>query len=369
VSTQAAAAEAPPRKLAYRPELDGVRAIAVLAVLLYHLAPMSGSIDRIARGGFLGVDVFFVLSGMLITDLLVADARVEGSRLQRFYLRRTRRLIPAVVVMLAVAVIYYQVRYGTAGAILHGLGSLVLFVTTGHWFGGQFPGGISHVWTLIVEWEYYLVWPVVLLFLLARGVSKKTLAMGAFATAIGLTIARAAAYHASGGDWNVNYHLAWLRFDELLVGCAVTLAASSMRITPPNWVRTAGLVVIFGTIALTRANTGYLYEGGMLAVALGTAAVVAPRDGAWWADRILASPPMVWIGKLSYSIYLWSVPVITEVVIRRSWSPHARIVLGVAVTFVLSAGSYYLVERRFRLPSRRAAGAETDPVLPEPVTQ
>jgi len=114
--------------------------------------------------------------------------------------------------------------------------------------------------------------------------------------------------------------------------------------------------------AISRATypDHWLYLGGMMALAIATAAVVAPRDGrSWWADRILASPPLVWIGRLSYSLYLWSVPTVAEVGRRGSSIPLAlRVVVATALSFVLAAASYYLIEKRFRLPSRRALTAQ-----------
>jgi len=323
-------------------------------VLFFHLAFMAHWLGHLAQGGFLGVDVFFVLSGMLITELLVADAHnAPAASLRGFYRRRSLRLLPAVIAMLAFAVVYYQVTRSTGHATLSGLWAVVTYVTTAH-ASHPFPPGVSHVWTLVVEWEFYLVWPAVLVTLLARNVSRRQIGVGVAAAAIGATLIRAALFHHDGGNFILSYHLAWLRFDELLTGCALALLGGSLRV--PSWLRTLGLAGILAAISRATYSDHWLYLGGMFGLAIATAAVVAPRHNrGWWADRILASAPMVWIGKLSYSLYLWSVPAVAEVGRRGGSIPLAiRVMVAIAVSFALAATSYYLIESRFRLPSRRA---------------
>ena len=119
-------------------------------------------LHEFSNGGFLSVDVFFVLSGMLITEILVADFERYGAvSLKSFYRRRARRLLPALTVFLAVTVVYYQLVHHQGHRILKGLASVVSYVTVGH-FIGPFPPGVSQAWTLVVEWEFYFIWPVVL---------------------------------------------------------------------------------------------------------------------------------------------------------------------------------------------------------------
>jgi peptidoglycan/LPS O-acetylase OafA/YrhL len=356
-----AASSAPPR-LGYRPELDGVRAIAVLAVLGFHLAFMAHWLGHLAQGGFLGVDVFFVLSGMLITELIVSDAagRHPRTTLRGFYQRRSLRLIPALVLMLGIVIAFYQATRGTGHETVRRLWAVVTYVTAGHLpasvahLPDPFPAGVGHVWTLVVEWEFYLVWPFVLVALLGRNISRRTIGILVVLAAVIVTLIRAALFHHDGGNWILSYRLAWLRFDELLLGCGVGLLGDSLRV--PNWLRWLGLGGVLAAISRAQYPDHWLYYGGMFALAIGTAAVVAPRtSGAWWADRILASRPMVWIGRLSYSLYLWSVPTVAEVGRRGGSIPlPLRVIVATAASFALAAASYYLVEKRFRLPSRRA---------------
>lgn len=351
------------QKLAYRPELDGVRAFAVLAVMAFHLARVAPLSNWPTQGGFLGVDIFFVLSGMLITELLLADGgKPPGQVLRRFYIRRARRLIPAVAVMLAAALAYYGIEFQEAGQTVSGLGSLAMFVTVGHRGGDPYPWGVTHVWTLIVEWEFYLIWPIALLFLLKR---QRQAAIGLISISCAFVLADlgALAYNVTG-DSTYPYFIGWFRFDELLVGCAVALAVSTTTFSPPLWLRTIAVAALLTTIIRCSADGTYLNDGGTFVVALATAAVVWPSREPWWATRLLATRPMVWIGKLSYSLYLWSVPVTLDVARQASRQPEwLRIVLAATVSFAIAAASYYLVERAFRLPSQRATGSREDPIL------
>ncbi|HWB65369.1 MAG TPA: acyltransferase [Mycobacteriales bacterium] len=340
------------QRLAYRPELDGVRAIAVLAVLGFHLAFMATSLNHAFSGGFLGVDIFFVLSGMLITELLVADfERGHHVSLAAFYRRRVQRLIPALVVVLVVVVGYFAIDNSTATETLHGLGSVVAYVTAGQ-LPWPFPAGISQVWTLVIEWEFYLLWPVVLIVLLRGGLSRRAIGLGALCAAALVTLIRAALFHHTG-NWVLSYHFAWLRFDELLVGCAIGLLGA--RPKAAGWLRTVAIAGVVTAIVSATYPDSWLYEGGMFGLAIAVAIVVQPRVAPWIGDRVLASPPLVWVGKLSYSLYLWSVPAVHEVGRHcASWPLAPRFTFAVVVSFALAAASYYLIERRFRLPSRRA---------------
>lgn len=365
MSSSADAGSGRATRLRYRPEADGIRAVAVLAVLGYHSMFVLSPLDAVARGGFLGVDVFFVLSGDLITALLLNEFDASGHiNLGAFFRRRCRRLLPA----LAVLLIGYGAILATrtsGGAVVRQLATEFAFVSTGA-DRGPFPQGLSQTWTLIAEWEFYLVWPLVLVQLLRARVSRRTLLTVTLAVAAAVAVVRAATY-LPGHDWVLTYHLAWLRFDELLIGSALAIAGPSLRIPPGvRWLAAAGVLA-----ALARAQyaDGWLYLGGMSALAIGVAAVVQPSQGSWAGHRILSWSPLVWLGKISYSLYLWSVPALVEVHRNLRTQPHiVQAAVGVGLGLALATASYYLVERRFRAPSRRAlvSPAPMGP-SPEPV--
>jgi peptidoglycan/LPS O-acetylase OafA/YrhL len=348
----------PPQKLGYRPELDGVRALAVLFILLYHLTFLVPWLRHVGRGGFLSVDLFFVLSGMLITDILVADAEKYGRvDLMGFYRRRARRLLPALFAFIALALAWYEIAHSTGKAQAHGLVRVLTYTLYGKPDVAGFPFGLSQVWTLVVEWEFYLAWSVALFVMLLLRVPKQVIGCLAIAGVAVCSLGRIWLYHHDAGaaDHGVvlNYHLGFLRFQDMLTGCAVALLPASRRI--PNVVRSAG--VVFLIVATVRANylSGWVYQWGLLLTALSTGLMIAPRYKGWWFDRVLASRPIVWVGVISYSLYLWSVFSVSEVGGHtRSWPLALRVVAVLAVAFTLASLSYYQVEKRFRARSRRA---------------
>jgi peptidoglycan/LPS O-acetylase OafA/YrhL len=341
------------KRLGYRPELDGVRGLAVLAIFLFHLAYMVPWLHHISQGGFLSVDVFFVLSGMLITEILVSDFERRGAvSLRSFYDRRARRLLPALTVFVVATVIYYQVVHGTGRATLRGFESVVTYVTAGRYVG-PFPEGVSQAWTLVVEWEFYFIWPVVLVLLLRRNVSLRTIGYLAVGATLAIALARALLFHVDGGNYILSYHLAWLRFEDLLAGCAVGLLGR--RPQASSLLRTVALVFIVVATLEAVYSQSWVYFYGLLITAVATAAIVQPRVDTWWFDRVLAWPPVVWVGTLSYSFYLWSVFSVSEVSQElTSWPLALRATTATVLSFTLAWASYTFVEERFRVRSRRA---------------
>jgi peptidoglycan/LPS O-acetylase OafA/YrhL len=350
-------AEPTTERLTYRPELDGVRAIAVLAVLGFHTSLVAVPVRHLFRGGLIGVDIFFVLSGMLITELLVHEHRAHGSiSLRGFYRRRSQRLLPVLAVFVVVSIIYFWLAHSEGRETLNSYPSIASYVTFGHVTAPE-NAEVGQVWTLVVEWEFYLIWPAILAALLYRGVALQKIAVGVATVACALTASRALAYHWNGHDYFLNYYLAVWRFDQLLIGCAVGLLGASPRV--PWWLRTLGLVDLLVIITRTGLLDRWLAYGGTLAIAIAAAYVVQPRTTPWWFDSFLSSRPMVWIGKLSYSLYLWSGLAFGEVTRHTlTSSTWVRVALILVTSFAAAIASYYLIERPFRLPSRAPLTAE-----------
>jgi peptidoglycan/LPS O-acetylase OafA/YrhL len=318
------------------------------------------------RGYFLTVDMFFVLSGMLITELIVSDhLATNRARFRDFYRRRSRRLLPVLITFLVVAPIYFQLQRHAGKETLKNYFSVLSYVDTGrlpyHW-----NIGVSQIWTLIVEWEFYIFWPIALIIALRRGVDRRRIGYCAIGAAVALEGARAAVYLIGDHNWNLSYYNGWLRFDSLLIGCAVGLLGTRPKI--PSWVRTLAVVYLLVVLELADFTQEWLYVGGVLTVSLSTALVVQPRDDEpWFISRWLASAPLVWVGTISYSLYLWSGTLVAEVGVHGApWPIWVRLLIVFGGSFGLAVPSYYLIERRFRLPSRRRAGAETDPLAPAP---
>jgi peptidoglycan/LPS O-acetylase OafA/YrhL len=341
------------RRLTYRPELDGVRGLAVLAIFGFHLAYLLPWLHEFSKGGFLSVDIFFVLSGMLITEILVADFERYGAvSLKSFYRRRARRLLPALIVFLTITVVYYQLVHHQGHQIIKGLASVVSYVTIGH-FIGPFPPGVSQAWTLVVEWEFYFIWPVVLVLLLRRNLSLRTIGYLTVAATLAIALSRALLFQHDGGNYILSYHFAPLRFEDLLAGCAIGLLGT--RPQAPNLLRSVGLAfIVVATFQATYVQN-WIYWYGLLLVAAASATIVQQRVGSWWFDRVLSWRPVVWVGTVSYSFYLWSVFSISEFDRHLlSWPASVRALMATVVSFGLAWASYRFVEERYRVRSRRA---------------
>lgn len=383
-------------RLDYRPALDGLRAVAVLAVMLYH-----GQVGWLP-GGFLGVDVFFVLSGYLITSLLVLEHRQWGSiDLMTFWLRRARRLLPALFLVLAAVALYGAFFVATDRlARLRGDAVATLlyvanwrFAFSGQSYFDQFqePSPLRHMWSLGIEEQFYWIFP--LLLMLWFGVRRTERGLGALMLlAAGASALLMAVRFAPGADPSRLYYGTDTRAQGLMVGAALAMlelrpgrlragsetwwAIGGRHFAPTRWRPPTGLVGVVGLIglavcfALTHESDSWLYRGGFLVVAVLSVAAVraaaAPTGSP--VQRLLARKPLRAIGVISYGLYLWHWPVFVAVSPSRT-GLDGPLLLAVrfVVTFSLATLSFRLVEspirqgvlqRRFR-PAKRAALATT----------
>ena len=346
-----------PFRLGYRPQLDGLRALAVLAVVGFHASIVSG-----AKGGYLGVEPFFVLSGFLITTLLVQERQNRGAiGLRDFYMRRALRLLPALFVFLA-AVSLYALARPNAAEVRHFWHDLVATVAyAADWvyaLQGQFDTRmLSHTWTLAVEEQFYAIWPLVLVIVLHRKVGRSLAFAVAAGGAIGLNLLRIGLYEHGASLPRVSWALD-VRGGGLLLGAALAIAITSgwLRLSSraASWAAAIGtlwLVYIFlssryDVVAISLDPDRLFIEGitvtdiasGVLLVGL----VFAERG---FVLRAFTNSPAVWIGKVSYGLYLWhpAVFLILEPD-RTGLTPALNQVLRLAVTAVLVAASYVLVE-------------------------
>ncbi len=350
--------------------LDGLRAVAVIAVVLYH-----ADLPWIP-GGFLGVDVFFVLSGFLITSLLLVEFERSG-RLdyKQFYLRRARRLLPALFAVLAVtALLVATIAYDGAAAFRRDLpGALFyysnwsnIFTNTSYFeFIGR-PPMLKHLWSLAVEEQFYLVWPTVALLAFrwrgSRAVGWVALG-GALASTTAMTLGSVLGQMPSGADPSRLYFGTDTHAMGVLVGAALAVVWRPGR-TAPILARQAqavicaagalGLVLLVWMFLAIGEFSGFLYRGGFLVVALVSAVVVAAAShrgvpfGRWLGMR-----PMRWIGQRSYGIYLWHWPLflVTRPGVDLPLDGAAAFALRITLLLAVAEASYRYLE----MPIRRGA--------------
>lgn len=357
--------------LRYRPGLDGVRAVAVIAVLLYH-----GQVGW-ARGGFLGVDVFFVLSGFLITGLLLTEWDRWGSiDLRGFWLRRARRLLPALFLLLvgvsAGAALWASPaqRAALRGDALATLGYVAnwRFVLADRSYFAQYdePSPLRHMWSLGIEEQFYLLYPLLLIGLLALGLRRRGLAVVLGLGALG-SAALTAALYTPGADPSRVYYGTDTRLQALLVGAvaavlvrdatpsprpAAYLSLAGRDIPLPGR-RSVGLFALAGlavVLVAGRDTAGWLYRGGFLLVALlAVLVVVTAADDRSTTARLLSWEPLRQVGLVSYGLYLWHWPVYVALTPDAVGATGpALLVVRLALTGVLATASYVLVERPIR---------------------
>jgi peptidoglycan/LPS O-acetylase OafA/YrhL len=351
-------------RLRYQPALDGLRAVAVLAVIAYH-----DGYDW-ARGGFLGVDAFFVLSGFLITTLLLLEyERIASVELVAFWGRRLRRLLPALLVVLLAVAVYAAVDVSSfeLSTVRGDALSSLFYVTNWRFIASdssyfQFvasPSPVQHLWSLAIEEQFYLVWPLVVFGCLRLAHGKRHYLVGVTVVgAIASTLVMAALYDSI--DPSRAYYGTDARMHTILIGA---LLAIWFVVRPPSSagarraVLGAGIVGALGMVwaihALSDTSPGYYHGGSALyafAVAALIGAVMLPVTSPLrWG---LGLAPLVFVGRISYGLYLWHWPVNVVLNEQRVGVGGTQLnVIRLLVTFGFAIASFYLIE----MPVRRGA--------------
>lgn len=346
--------------------LDGIRGAAVLLVVVYHAGYLTaGWGPRLLPGGFVGVDLFFVLSGFLITRLLVQEVDRSGRiALGRFGLRRVLRLFPTLLVAV-VGVGGLLVALGrvgpdagqlaTADLLTSALGTLAYVSNYQQAAGWEFPIELSHTWSLAIEAQFYVLWPLVVLAFHRWKVPRRGQVVALLVAIVAVGVHRALMW-TDQAHYLPLYLRTDTRLDVILAGCLLGLLHHWGRLDGVGrWLRIPSLlgVVVLG-VASTLSETGdvHLYRSfGFSAVALAATAIVASvlLDEHGPVARVVRWRPLAALGDRSYSLYLWHVPVFLTVARRIGDLPVAvRVVVGVVVAGALTEVSYRLVETRFR---------------------
>ncbi|HKF83900.1 MAG TPA: acyltransferase family protein [Solirubrobacterales bacterium] len=380
------------RNQRYMPGLDGLRAVAVLAVIAFHLG-----FDW-APGGMLGVGVFFTLSGYLISDILLAQLNSRGRiELTKFWLARARRLLPALFLMLAIVTAWVtifgpaqpnQFRVGVLSAIFYANNWEQIFADVSYFARFEAEGPLDHLWSLSVEEQFYILWPFLLLAgtkivrerPLPSGVRPR-LALLTLAGAVVSSILMFVLYEPSLDPSRI-YFGTDTRAGGLLLGAALAMVwpsrKLSRRIAPQarhtlDAMGIAGLAIIALMIWRTGELSAFNYRGGFVLLSLATVMVLMPlthpacRIGTWLGVR-----PLRWVGVRSYGIYLWQTPII---VLTSPQGIHGesltRSLLQVVAIFAIAALSWRFVEEPIRhgaigrfFARRRAVGWKWETFAP-----
>jgi peptidoglycan/LPS O-acetylase OafA/YrhL len=324
--------------LAYRPELDGIRALAILGVIAQHI-----NLPSTTLAGMVGVNLFFVLSGYLITGILVAELRDTGRvNLRRFYERRVRRLFPALIAVLIATGVLMALQ-GTLMGYLGPAAVSLFYVSDFAKAAGFDLGYVGHTWSLAMEEQFYLLWPALLLFLPRRFLVPGVI--GGIVVSIALQIV------VVGAQGNVLAHFRPdVRADAILWGCLIALVPVRL----PRW------AVVVAGVGLLALSLTFLWPYAIGLSSVLSAVVVA---GAATVARPLSWRPLVRIGQISYGLYLWHAIPVGLFNDRTLAGDVVAMAAVVAITFALALASERWVERPFRRPRT----AQATVIVPEPL--
>lgn len=341
------------KNLSYRPDIDGLRAIAVMLVVLNHVGL------SVFSGGYIGVDVFFVISGYLITGIISRQMEKGSFRFSDFYMRRARRILPALyAVLLFVMVAGYYLYLPSDYSVLSesALSSIAFISNVFFWknSGGYFSSTaeempLLHIWSLSVEEQFYFFWPLALILIIKVKSLKGRLTLIAAAVVASFTIAEIGVLQ----EWSSTYFLLPSRAGELLVGAFLAIWLSR-RQSPLERSMAAELAAVAGLMMVLLPafllSEGSAFPGvNALIPCVGAALIIGSRTfGNSLVSRLLSTRPFVLIGLISYSVYLWHWPMISFMhYLRAEITPLIAVGL-VAASIVLGYLSWRLIEQTFR---------------------
>ncbi|MGK2858142.1 MAG: acyltransferase family protein [Thermoanaerobaculia bacterium] len=344
--------------LNYIPGFDGLRGIAVVSVMLHHFAVPGFA------GGFVGVDVFFLLSGFLITRIL--QSRFEKERrvpFADFYGRRARRILPAFWTMTAILslVVLVDPGYVSPDLFFHSAGIALVFLTQWQIIIGDLPGPLIHLWSLGWEENFYLLWPLLFAFA-ARRAAWRGFRIAVAAAVVAITSMRFGNYWLAMPVPMGLWAFAYFRVDAIILGCALALFTTPSE--PSAQRRRGG--ELFAAVALvvlaaifTVSNDPFFWAGGFTLVSLCTLTIanhLRRREPSTIAS-LLELTPLRWTGLISYGLYLWHYPVHWWMQ-QRGLPKPLTVLLSFVVTYLVAAGSYYTIEAWFRRARPRRVVAD-----------
>ncbi len=338
------------------PALDGIRGVAVLCVMFYHLEYLAPGLRMIVKGGFLGVDVFFVLSGFLITSILIKEREEKGCiSLGGFYLRRTLRLVPAFWLFLLVLYLAGETLLPRAEAALiysenNFLFSFIYLMNWHRAFGAE-TGNLNHTWSLAIEEQFYVIWSLILYWAFSGRWTRRQLAAGTAFLILVLILQRAIRTMA-GTSIDVLYYSTDTRIDAILIGCLTSMIYCWKLFPNRLWVGAAfdrlfmaAVITAVSIFVLFGYEDRFLYYGPISLFSISIAVAIL-----WVITReksiihsCLEYHSLRWLGKISYGLYLWHF-MFYEFAKSQFEDNLARIFVGMGLSIGVSALSFYLVE-------------------------
>ena len=346
--------------LRYRADIDGLRAVAVLGVVIYHAFPQN------LPGGFVGVDIFFVISGYLISGILYKGVREGGFSFSEFYARRIRRLFPALITVLLLCLGYgYFILLGdeyrqmgmhvAAGTLF--IQNMVFWKESGYWDVASTLKPLLHLWSLAVEEQFYIIFPPLLLLFWKKKWPMVPLLWILLTASLIANLLMS--YQSRETDFFITTYRAW----EFLGGSLLAwwhYGKNHEEEAPyGNILSVVGVILLTVSMILLKEREPYPGWRAILPVA-GSVMLIAAGRQAWINRQILSHPAVVWIGLISYPFYLFHWPALSFVHIVKGERPADVYIVGaLAIAFLLTVATYYLVER----PVRFAKSKATIPLL------
>ncbi|MCB1966127.1 MAG: acyltransferase [Candidatus Accumulibacter sp.] len=342
---------------AYRSDIDGLRALGVLLVVVFHAFP------RTLPGGFIGVDVFFVVSGYLISTIVFGNLEHDSFSLAEFYARRIRRIFPALAIVLATGlvlgwfILFFDEQQQLGLHVLAGAGfvsNLMLWSEAGYFDSDATAKPFLHLWSLGIEEQFYIFWPLLLALAWKRRYGflaiTVVIAIASFAANV-LTITT---------DPVAAFYSPWSRFWELMTGgllAHLALHRPDRLSINANWQSAAGLLMIAVALALLNKNAAFPGWWALLPT-IGTCLIIAAGTGAWLNRKFLSSRLMVGIGLISYPLYLWHWLLLSFAWIARGRMPPPGVRWALVIaSFLLAYLTYRFVEKRVRAGGNAMVGA------------
>jgi peptidoglycan/LPS O-acetylase OafA/YrhL len=357
----------PASQIDYRPDIDGLRAIAVLAVIGFHAFPAW------IRGGFIGVDVFFVISGYLISTILLASMERGSFRFAQFYMQRIRRIFPALIVVLLACMVVgwfvlFSFEYKALGKHVAGsaafVSNFVLWNEAGYFDKAAAIKPLLHIWSLGIEEQFYIVWPLLLYLVWKRKTATLVLLL--------LLLAFSFTFNVLSSDRAADFYSPLARFWELMAGAVLAylslhwgnLAGIFRKLPRPalkiigagaapesitrNVMAAIGLLLIVAAV-LTVDETRKFPGWRALLPVVGTYLMIASGPHAWVNNKLLAARGLVAIGLISYPLYLWHWPLLSFIrIVNGKGLSAAAAALAILLSFGLAGLTYLLVEKPLR---------------------